>query len=118
MRVVDALARAADRPAQFRRRRVAQQHVDVLQVLAEQVIEQRVLGAGMIVAVPPEPVAALGDVQLLPGAQCGSSRTSGASALWSRSDPRLRFDADARASGAAASQAVLSSSWPIQMAKL
>ena len=48
-----------------RRRLVAEQQVDVLQVLAEEVVEQGILGAGVIVAEPPEPVAALGDVDLL-----------------------------------------------------
>src|SRR5262249_15798688 len=33
----------------------------------EEVVEQGVLGAGVVVAVPPEPVAALGDVNFLPG---------------------------------------------------
>ena len=61
---MDALA---DDPRQVRRRRRPQEGVDVLEVLAEQVVEQRVLGAGVVVAVPPEPVATFGDVQLLPG---------------------------------------------------
>ena len=39
------LSTLLDRPAQFRGRRLAQQEVNVLQMLAEQIIEQRVLAA-------------------------------------------------------------------------
>src|SRR5262249_54212097 len=37
------------------------------QVLAKQIVEQAVERAGVVVAVPPEPVRALGNVDLLPG---------------------------------------------------
>src|SRR5262249_41643320 len=60
------LGAAADRPAQGPRRRGGPPPVDALDELAEEVVEQGVLGAGVVVAVPPEPVAALGDVDLLP----------------------------------------------------
>ena len=59
---------ARDRREQGARRVAAQQRVDIAQVLAEQVVEQAVKGAGMVVAIPPEPVGALGDVDLVPGA--------------------------------------------------
>src|SRR5690606_31246555 len=52
---------------QSSRRRVAQQGIDILQMLAEQLVEQSVECRGMIIPVPPEPVAPLGDVQFLPG---------------------------------------------------
>src|SRR5439155_7974718 len=61
------LAAPADRPGQFRRRRITQDQVDVLQVLAKQVIERFVLSAGVVVAEPPTPIASLSDVNLLPG---------------------------------------------------
>ncbi len=70
-RIVSPLGAALDGSLQVRRRRITQQQVDITQVLAKQIIEQRVLGAGVIIAIPPEPVAALGDVKLLPSAaQC------------------------------------------------
>src|SRR5262249_52090185 len=67
-RITRPLRLAADGPGQLGWRRISKQQVDVLQELAKQVIEQRILGAGMVVAVPPEPIAALGDVEFLPGA--------------------------------------------------
>ena len=102
-------AASRDRREQRAGRVAAQQRVDVAQVLAEQVVEQGVQGAGVVVAVPPEPVGALGDVDLVPGprqrgrvvpAGCVPRRPGTARAACSASQPRL------------------SSGWPIQMAKL
>src|SRR5579871_6523893 len=66
-RVNGLLAAPTDRPAQFGRRRVAEDQVNVLQMLAKQEIKQGILARRMFVAIPPEPVAALGNVDLLPG---------------------------------------------------
>ena len=56
-----------DRREEVPGRIAAQQGVNIAQVLAEEVVEQAVLGAAVVVAVPPEPVGALGDEDLLPG---------------------------------------------------
>src|SRR5262249_9283931 len=48
-----------------------EQGKNVAQVLAEEVIEEGVERARVIVAIPPEPVRALGDVELIPGARQG-----------------------------------------------
>ena len=56
----------ADGPGQLGRRLLVQHQVHVLQVLAEEPVEQPVLGAAVAVAEPPEPVAPLGDVQFFP----------------------------------------------------
>src|SRR6266478_5644239 len=61
------LTAPADGPGQFRWRGVSQYQIYILQMLAEQVVEHIVLGARMIVAEPPIPVTALGDINLLPG---------------------------------------------------
>ena len=70
------LSHAANRPIELRRIRRLQEDVDVLQVLAEQVIEQPVLCGRMIVAEPPEPVAPFGDVDFVPraGEELGGQR--------------------------------------------
>ena len=58
--------------------RRAQQPVDVSQMPSEQVVEFRVVIRGVVVAVPPEPVASLGDQNLLGGPGQGAA----GSALW------------------------------------
>src|SRR5690606_2716493 len=58
---------ARDRMKQIGRCGVPQQGVNILQVLAEQLVKQAVQRRGMVVAVPPEPVAPLGDVEFFPG---------------------------------------------------
>ena len=60
------------------RRVEAEQGVDVPQVFAKEMVEEAVEEAGMVVAVPPEPVGALGDVDLVPcffERGCGSWRS-------------------------------------------
>ena len=52
---------------QFGRERIAENGIDVLQMLAKQPIEQVLLGAVMAVAEPPEPIAPFGDGQLAAG---------------------------------------------------
>jgi hypothetical protein len=52
---------------QFVRDRFSQQPVDVAQVAPEQVVEFEIVVRRVVVAVPPEPVAAFGDENLFPG---------------------------------------------------
>ena len=83
--------------------------IDILQMAAEEAIEQFVLGAGMIVAEPPEPVASLGNVQFFPGAAQLLRRFLAATR---RTDQVRAHVSNSR------SQARLHSGWPIQMPKL
>ena len=91
---------------QLVRDRLAEHLVDVPQVPAEQVVELEVVVRRMVVAVPPEPVAAFGDQQLLARLL---SRFDG---LGARPARRVRTPGARRASWL---QARWSSAWPIQM---
>ena len=98
-----------DRREQRARRVAAQEGVDVAQMLAEQVVEKSVESARMIVAVPPKPVRALGDIKLIPGSrQCRGIV------------PACAFFLEREMCGRhpAHPSPWLSSGWPIQMAKL
>ena len=65
---VQALSVAlTDGAPQFSGRFLSENRVHVLQVLPEEPVEQVVLGAGVGIAEPPEPIASLGDRKLLPG---------------------------------------------------
>ena len=60
-------AAAGDRVEEGARRVEAEQGVDVPQVFAKEMVEEAVEAAGMVVAIPPEPVGALGDIDFVPG---------------------------------------------------
>ena len=49
------------------RRFLADEPVDIFEVLPEQKVERFVVAGAMVVAVPPEPVAAFGNEKLVPG---------------------------------------------------
>ena len=89
---------------QLVRRRLAERAVDVAEVAAEQLVELAVVVRRMVVAVPPEPVAAFGDR--------GSPRAPRRASPARRRRDARRTRARGRAS---CSQARWSSRWPIQM---
>ena len=57
---------AADRPQQDVRWRFPEQTIDILKMPPEQLIEQVILTGVAVVAIPPAPVAPLGDVEFAP----------------------------------------------------
>src|SRR4051794_36358963 len=62
-------------------------------MLAEQVVEECVLRAGVVVAVPPKPIASLGDVDFVPGAVERGTRSAECGTVRPFRTPRSAFRA-------------------------
>ena len=57
----------ANGPVKFDRGEIAQKSINIFQMPAKEFIKECILCAGMIISIPPEPIAALCDVNFAPG---------------------------------------------------